>query len=69
MRICPTYLRFPVIDDFDVMQNFDIIFIYPLLKQQRTREKDNDSLKFCLIHIDRCSLTLDDIKTCFGYNI
>lgn len=55
MRICPTYPRFPVIDDFDVMQNFDIIFIYSLLKQQRTREKDNDSLKFCLIHIDRCS--------------
>lgn len=40
MRICPTYLRFLVIDDFDVMQNFKIIFIYSPLKQQRTREKD-----------------------------
>lgn len=55
MRICPMYLGFPVIDDFDVMQNFEIIFIYSPLKQQRTREKDNDSLKFYLIHIDRCS--------------
>lgn len=33
MRICPTYLRFPVIDDFDVMQNFKIIFIYSPLKR------------------------------------